>query len=418
MSDSRITIPRVAAIILAAGQSSRMGEPKALLPLAGRTALARVVDSLRSAGVERMVVVTGYHARSVGPAAATLGVEIAHNAEPERGMFSSVKTGAAALVAGADASTAAQDGPPTVRGPWLDAFLVLPVDYPLVPPTVLKALIDVYATEDCDVVHPCCAGLRGHPPLLTARALEALVAAPDADLRSFLQTHASRAIDVEVDDLTVLLDMDTPDDHARLERLALHLDSPDALDGEGDRSPNSALEPADALYLLDLLHAPANVVAHCRQVARVGRHVASELKGTLPALDVDLVYTACLLHDMVRGQGARRHAQMGERILRNLGLPRLADVVGAHMVLPLDPSAAPALTEEELVYLADKVVVEDTIAGLVGREERALARCGDDEGSRRGIRARMLVAELIAAKVEAVVGRSFEDLLAELAGPA
>jgi CTP:molybdopterin cytidylyltransferase MocA len=408
--------PCVAAIILAAGQSSRMGEPKALLPLAGRTALARVVGALRSAGIERIVTVTGYHARSVGPAATALGVKTAHNAEPERGMFSSVRTGAAALAVGGDSSPCAQAAWTANRGLGFDAFLVLPVDYPLVRASTLKNVIDAYASDDHDVVHPCCAGLRGHPPLLAARVLETLVASPDTDLRSFLEVHAPRAIEVEVDDLTVLLDMDTPDDRARLQRLALMLDSGDTMHTSEPHAPAKGLDPEDALFLLDLLRAPANVAAHCREVARVGKHVATALKGALPGLDVDLVHTACLLHDMVRGQGARRHAQMGERILRNLGAPRLAEVVGAHMVLPLDPCSASTITEEELVYLADKVVVEDTVAGLVGREQRALARCGDDAASRSSIRARMLVAELIAAKVKGLLGRSFEDLLAELPG--
>ena len=60
-------------------------------------------------------------------------------------------------------------------------------------------------------------------------------------------------------------------------------------------------------------------------------------------------------------------------VLAGLGLPRVAAVVGAHMVLPVDPGVSPVPTEAELVYLADKVVVDDRVAGLDEREERALA---------------------------------------------
>ena len=318
---------RVAAVVLAAGQSSRMGDVKALLPLGGRSALERVVAALRAAGVDQIVVVTGYHAEQLRPELDRLKVQAAHNPHPERGMFSSVQTGVAALT-----------GAP-------DAFFVLPVDYALVKPAVLTAVAERFAEGGADVVHPCCAGVRGHPPLLSTRLRAPLMAAsPDRNLRLLLETYAPRALEVEVDDLTVLMDMDGPEDLERMRRFARFVAAP----GEADaltEAPN--LTEADALHILSLLQAPDRVVAHCRAVATVGGALAAALRPRLPELDVDLVRSACLLHDMVRVHGARRHAQMGERILRNLGMPRLAAVVGAHMVLPLDPTASPAVSEEE-----------------------------------------------------------------------
>jgi len=399
---------RIGAVVLAAGESSRMGTVKALLEVGGRTALARTIDSLRAAGVTDIVVVTGYHAAEVTPAATALGAAVARNPRPERGMFSSVQTGAAALAA-APAGGGATKAVVT-PGTDLEAFFVLPVDYPLVRPQVLTVAMDTFAGAECDRVHPCCGGLRGHPPLLAARLLAPLAGAPtDGDLRMFLDTHAAQAIDVEVDDLTVLLDMDTPADLDRLRGFSAHIDHPGRA--------AARLGEREALFLLELLKTPPNVVAHCREVARAGTAVARAVQAVRAEVDAGLVQAGCLVHDMVRGQGARKHALMAERILRNFGLLRLAEVVGGHMVLPLDPAASQTVTEEELVYLADKLVVEDRLVGLVGRERRALEKCGDDEVSRRGIRARMQVAEDIAVKVEALLGRSLDEVLAPSAPP-
>ena len=382
---------RVAAVVLAAGESSRMGDVKALLPLGGPSALERVVAALRAAGVDEIVVVTGYHAVQLRPELDRLKVQAAHNPHPERGMFSSIQTGVAALTAASE------------------AFFVLPVDYALVRPAVLSALADRFAEGGADVVHPCCAGVRGHPPLLSTRLRAPLMAAsPDINLRLLLETNAPQALEVEVDDLTVLMDMDGPEDLERMRRFARFVATP----GEADALTEApTLTEADALHILSLLQAPDRVVAHCRAVATVGETLAAALRPRLPELDVDLVRSACLLHDMVRVHGARRHAQMGERILRNLGMPRLAAVVGAHMVLPLDPTASPTVSEEELVYLADKMVVEDRVAGLAEREAQARAKHADDAGAPEWIARRMHKARAIGGKIETILGRDLEEIV-------
>ncbi len=363
-----------------------MGAVKALVPVGGLPALDRVVTSLAAAGVDETIVVTGYHAEKLRPHIQHLGIREAHNPSPERGMFSSVRAGIAALSASHT------------------AFFVLPVDHALLGPEVLTALLRHLVVDRADVVHPSCAGLRGHPPLLSAALRTGLLAAPDdALLSTLLEDPALRVTQVDVDDLTILLDMDTPEDLVAMRHFA-------ALREDRDRGEDR-LEEAEALYLLEVVRTPERVRAHCRAVASVGTMVAGSLEPALPGLDGALVRSACLLHDMVRTQGARRHALLGARILRNLGLPRLGAVVGAHMMLPIDPDDSPLLAEEEVVYLADKMVVEDRVAGLREREERALKKHAGDATATSGIAARMRTARAIAAKVEAISGRPLADIV-------
>ena len=120
-------------LILAAGQSSRMGKVKALLPLpggAGREcpALEGLARLFHTVGIEHISVVTGWHADSVEQAAQRIGLAVVRNPRPEDGMFSSVCVGLQAL---ADGNSALPQAP----------VLVLPVDVPLVRPMTVQALL-------------------------------------------------------------------------------------------------------------------------------------------------------------------------------------------------------------------------------------------------------------------------------------
>ena len=109
-----------------------------------------------------------------------------------------------------------------------------------------------------------------------------------------------------------------------------------------------------------------------------------------------------------------RHAAVGRGILTNLGLVRLGQVVGAHMVMPPEQLKAPRLTEEQLVYLADKLVIEDGVASLEERMAHTLRGWDDDPAlpeATEGLRTRMRAANLIQEKAESILGRPLEEVL-------
>lgn len=392
MSPARETSPavpgRTAAVVLAAGFSSRMGSFKPLLTLGSETALERVVRGLREVGISEVVVVTGHEAERVAPVIERLGAVRAHNPAYASGMFSSVRAGAAAL-------------PRDIH-----AFFVLPADCPLVTPRALRLLLEGFAAGDADVVCPTCLGRRGHPPLLSGRLIELLVAAdPGGNLQEFLAegARASGAIDVDVRDLTVLLDMDTLDDYRALSRFAQALDHADL------SRPEPSLTEEDALFLLAAAGTPRNVVRHCRTAAAVGVAVAEALRPRLPSLDVDLVRAGCLLHDIARLEP--HHAVLAAELLANLGLPRLAAVVGEHMVIDPGLPAAPGITEAEVVYLADKTVAKGEIVGLDERQARTMRKMRPSPETAERIAARITDGRTIAAKISAVLGHPVEETL-------
>lgn len=186
---------KTAAIILAAGFSSRMGQDKALLPFGETTALELLVSAYRQAGVGQIMVVTGSNHTAL--AQLSLRGELVQNPVPADGMFSSVKLGAARL------------------DPNVDAFFVQPVDTPLVKPETLQALLNHLQQQDSCCVIPCCDGKRGHPPLLRAALIDSMLAYDgNGGLRGLLSRFSSQ--ELQVDDQGVLLGMNTPQQYQAL----------------------------------------------------------------------------------------------------------------------------------------------------------------------------------------------------------
>lgn len=192
----------VAAIILAAGLSRRMGQPKMLLPWGDTTVLGRVVDTFAAAGVGELVIVTGGAQQAVEAEAQRLAHDFplrwVHNPRFEHGeMTSSLQTGLAAL------------------GGQCQAALVALGDQPQLSLSAVQKVIEAFDTSSASLIVPSYNLSRGHPWLLR-RELWGLILALKADqtLRDFLNTHAAGILYVDTD-ATVLKDLDTPEDYRR-----------------------------------------------------------------------------------------------------------------------------------------------------------------------------------------------------------
>jgi CTP:molybdopterin cytidylyltransferase MocA len=189
----------IGCVVLAAGASSRMGEPKALLLRPdGRRFLDAIVDTARAAGVDVVVVVLGPpHAAEIEPALPA-GVVVAHNAHPERGMLSSVQVGVRAL-------------------PPLEAALVWPVDIPAVRTDTVRAVLTAAPGQ---VIIPTRHGRGGHPLRLPAsRFGELLALGPELGLRALVHADPPAVTRLSVDDDGVLVDVDLRSDLDKLTTL-------------------------------------------------------------------------------------------------------------------------------------------------------------------------------------------------------
>ena len=242
---------RLAALVLAAGRSARMGTLKPLLRFGTLTALEQAVRRLQEGGVSDIRVVVGHAGATLRAALPDLPVRWITNPDPDRGMLSSVLAGVATL------------------REERDAFLLLPADIPLVHPDTIAALLAEWRRHQPPppVLYPLYRGKRGHPPLIATYCVTAQTPSPQpspargegarepvagtsgallaregseripqcvtvtvpanpaavtmpADtpggLRMILQAWDSQARELAVDDPAILLDCDTPADYARL----------------------------------------------------------------------------------------------------------------------------------------------------------------------------------------------------------
>lgn len=202
MTDSSTT----AAIILAAGTSSRMGagRHKLLLPLANRPVLAHVIEATLASQARPIIVVLGYQADAVRTQLAAWlsdpAIIVVNNPDYLQGMSTSMRVGIQTLIS---------NGYTKSERP-VDSALIMLGDQPLITPYVIDALIHAHQTGDKGIVAPLYDGQRGNPVLFRASFFpELLEADGDEGGRSVLQRHRGEVATIDPGNATRWFDVDT-----------------------------------------------------------------------------------------------------------------------------------------------------------------------------------------------------------------
>jgi molybdenum cofactor cytidylyltransferase len=192
---------RIAAMILAAGRSSRMGPRNKLLePIGGEPMVRRVAAIAIGSGAEPIVVVTGYEAASVGAALQGLGVTVILNSYYADGLSTSLRAGLSALP------------------PGIDGALILLGDMPEVEASVLSALMTSFTGESAICV-PMRHGRKGNPVLWGNRYFpEMMELTGDFGAKPLMARHEAQIIEVEVATDSIFHDVDAPEDLARIKQ--------------------------------------------------------------------------------------------------------------------------------------------------------------------------------------------------------
>ncbi len=366
----------IAAIILAAGHSTRMGDFKPLLPLGEGTVLEQAVSLFRRAGIQNLLVVTGHEGERLTPLLQTLEVPQVANPHYREGMFTSIRAGLRALPEEAA------------------AFFLLPVDIPLIRPQTVKTLLRTWRTGRHGIIQPVFYGTYGHPPLISTRYRQTiLTSGGEGGLKKLLLSFAADTLELEVPDEYILLDMDTPEDYRTL------------CDRWSRRGIPSERECEHLLAHEFTL--PQRIVGHCRQVARIATRLEDELRKKGLDIDRDLVLAAALLHDCARQEP--HHARAGEKALRLLGFPAVAEVVGRHM--NLNEPEHNAITAAEIVYLADKLTAGDRQVRLEERFEEKRRLYSDQPEVLKKIDDRLQSARRVQQRLESALGCALDEVL-------
>jgi molybdenum cofactor cytidylyltransferase len=190
----------IAALILAAGASRRMGAPKALLLIDGESFIDRLIGAF-APHCSKVVVVLGHHGHTIRNAARRASqVDFVWNPDPERGQLSSLQCGLRAA-------------PPEAA-----AVMFTPVDYPRIRPATVATLAGALANAgpDVSVVVPTHSGKHGHPASVRRELIgEFLALPPTAIARDVIHRHIANTLYLEVDDPGILHDIDDPETYHR-----------------------------------------------------------------------------------------------------------------------------------------------------------------------------------------------------------
>lgn len=189
----------ISAIILAAGQSRRMGQPKMLLPWGKLTVIEHVVTTFLNAGIKDIIVITGGVREQVEDVIAAYPVRTIYNQDFANGeMLSSLQCGFRAMV---DQSR---------------ATLIGLGDQPQVQVEVVRRVCEAYRENKSQLIVPSFQMRRGHPWLVDHPLWNELLEmhSPESP-RDFLNRHANEIHYVEVDTPSILADLDTPDDYQK-----------------------------------------------------------------------------------------------------------------------------------------------------------------------------------------------------------
>ncbi len=189
---------QVAAIVLAAGRSERMGSFKPLLPFGASTVIETCINNLRRCGVETVVVVVGHRAEDIKDRLKNSGVSFAVNSDPDSEMTASIACAIPQL-------------PVETK-----AVLVTPADHPAVPAEVIARLISEW-NRGAALVVPTWNGRGGHPVLIDLSFRDELLRLdPGIGLRGLFDSHQTDVRRVPVNSNFIARDMDTWDDYRAL----------------------------------------------------------------------------------------------------------------------------------------------------------------------------------------------------------
>ena len=186
----------ISAIVLAAGEAKRMGKLKQLLPFGDSTIIEEVVSSILQSKANEAIVVLGHQAERIAPRITSKPLKMALNPDYATGMSSSIKCGL-------DHTHKASD-----------AFMIFLGDQPLIGRETINKIIDEFVTGRYGIIVPVYKGRWGHPVIFAAKYRPELSRlAGDTGAQSIIEAHPQDRLEVEVDSQSILIDINTENDH-------------------------------------------------------------------------------------------------------------------------------------------------------------------------------------------------------------
>ena len=186
----------IVAVVLSAGESSRMGRPKALLPIDGQTFIEKIVGALKRTQIGKVIVILGHNAVEMRRRIEHLPVEILINPDYKLGQLSSLQVAVRHLETQTDC----------------DGMLVHLVDHPYIDAKLVDNMIERFYATGKVIVVPRYGAKRGHPVFFSRKLFDELLAAPmDQGAKAVVNAHRDDTLEIATQDSGVTVDIDTPE---------------------------------------------------------------------------------------------------------------------------------------------------------------------------------------------------------------
>jgi molybdenum cofactor cytidylyltransferase len=192
----------IVPVILAAGDSARMGFPKALLPFCRRTFLSHILETLKTAGLNSHVIVLGRDADRILKEVDLSGERVLVNPDPSRGQLSSMQLAISEISIKAE------------------GCMFWPVDQPDVSTALVRNLIGLFRQSGASIAMPVYGGKRGHPAIFSRGLFQEFLATPVEEGPKRIVTGRNPAL-LECDEPGTVIDIDTPADYFALTGVSL-----------------------------------------------------------------------------------------------------------------------------------------------------------------------------------------------------
>jgi molybdenum cofactor cytidylyltransferase len=188
--------PMLSAILLAAGESKRMGKPKQLMPFGESTLLEQAIDNLMNSAVDEIIVVLGHKAEGMIKTIAAKPVKMVVNPNYRDGMSTSIMAGLSLVDSQAQ------------------AVMLALGDQPSVDSQTINRLIEEFYRHDKGIAIPTYRGMRGHPIIFAIKYKPKLLGLKgDIGGREIIKQHPDDVLEVAIDSASVVSDIDTTDDY-------------------------------------------------------------------------------------------------------------------------------------------------------------------------------------------------------------
>ena len=193
------SVNAILPVILAAGDSTRMGYPKALLPLGHELFITNILGVIRNLGLPRPVIILGRTAQIIQTQIQNWPADIRINPDPDRGQLSSIQLGFSHV------------------GPEFNAAMIWPVDQPVVSEDLVRRLVKLFQSSGSLIACPACMGKRGHPAIFHRSLFQEFMDAPlNEGPKKILLRHQNEIALLPTEESGTVIDIDTPDDYQTL----------------------------------------------------------------------------------------------------------------------------------------------------------------------------------------------------------